>query len=87
MSLSLLNHCSTFTLAVVAVGGTVLLAVGGSALLRRRHPSPAAGEHNDMVGVTLGMFGAIYGIILAFRDRHPVDATGRHSRWRRPQPH
>ncbi|MGE7386446.1 DUF4239 domain-containing protein [Streptomyces sp. NPDC004126] len=66
MSLWLLNHFSTFTLAVVAVGGTVLLAVGGSVLLRRRHPSLAGGEHNDMVGVTLGMFGAIYGIILAF---------------------
>ncbi|WP_405982778.1 DUF4239 domain-containing protein [Streptomyces sp. NBC_00158] len=66
MSLWLLNHFSTFTLAVVSVGGTVLLAVAGSVLLRRRHPSLARGEHNDMVGVTLGMFGAIYGIILAF---------------------
>ncbi|MFB0627081.1 DUF4239 domain-containing protein [Streptomyces sp. AB3(2024)] len=66
MSLWLLNHFSTITLAIVAVGGTVLLAVAGSVLLRRRHPSLAQGEHNDMVGVTLGMFGAIYGIILAF---------------------
>ncbi|MEU7026390.1 DUF4239 domain-containing protein [Streptomyces sp. NPDC046275] len=66
MSLWLLNHFSTFTLAVVAVGGTVLLSVTGSVLLRRRYPSLAGGEHNDMVGVTLGMFGAIYGIILAF---------------------
>lgn len=66
MSLWLLNHFSTGTLAVVAVGGTVLLAVSGSVLLRRRYPSVARGEHNDMVGVTLGMFGAIYGIILAF---------------------
>ncbi|GAA5024060.1 hypothetical protein GCM10025734_82040 [Kitasatospora paranensis] len=66
LSLWLLNHFSTFTLAVVAVGGTVLLAVAGSVLLRRRYPSLARGEHNDMVGVTLGMFGAIYGIILAF---------------------
>ncbi|MGW1067999.1 bestrophin-like domain [Streptomyces aureus] len=66
VSLWLLNHFSTFTLAVVTVGGTVLLAVGGSVLLRRRYPSVARGEHNDMVGVTLGMFGAIYGIILAF---------------------
>ncbi|MFJ3812423.1 DUF4239 domain-containing protein [Streptomyces sp. NPDC090073] len=65
-SLWLLNHFSTFTLAVVAVGGTVLVAVTGSVLLRRRYPSVARGEHNDMVGVTLGMFGAIYGIILAF---------------------
>ncbi|MFF4314797.1 DUF4239 domain-containing protein [Streptomyces sp. NPDC001507] len=66
MSLWLLNHFSTFTLAVVTVGGTVALAVAGSVLLRRRYPSLAGGEHNDMVGVTLGMFGAIYGIILAF---------------------
>ncbi|MER7519939.1 DUF4239 domain-containing protein [Streptomyces sp. NPDC126499] len=66
MSLWLLNHFSTFTLAVLTVGGTVVLAVTGSVLLRRRHPSLARGEHNDMVGVTLGMFGAIYGIILAF---------------------
>ncbi|MGV9273317.1 bestrophin-like domain [Streptomyces griseosporeus] len=66
MSLWLLNHFSTFTLALVTVGGTVVLAVVGSVLLRRRYPSLAGGEHNDMVGVTLGMFGAIYGIILAF---------------------
>ncbi|MET7987737.1 MULTISPECIES: DUF4239 domain-containing protein [unclassified Streptomyces] len=66
LSLWLLNNFSTFTLAVVTVGGTVLLAVGGSVLLRRRYPSVARGEHNEMVGVTLGMFGAIYGIILAF---------------------
>ncbi|MFG3289519.1 DUF4239 domain-containing protein [Streptomyces sp. NPDC048179] len=66
MSLWLLNHFSTFTLAVLTVGGTVVLAVGGSVLMRRRYPSLARGEHNDMVGVTLGMFGAIYGIILAF---------------------
>lgn len=66
MSLWLLNHFSTLTLAVLTVGGTVGLAVAGSVLLRRRYPSLARGEHNDMVGVTLGMFGAIYGIILAF---------------------
>ncbi|MFD5328220.1 DUF4239 domain-containing protein [Streptomyces sp. NPDC127092] len=66
MSLWLLNHFSTFTLAVVTVGGTVLLAVAGSVVMRRRYPSLSGGEHNDMVGVTLGMFGAIYGIILAF---------------------
>lgn len=66
MSLWLLNHFSTFTLTVVTVGGTVALAVTGSVIARRRYPSLADGEHNDMVGVTLGMFGAIYGIILAF---------------------
>ncbi|MGW0121525.1 bestrophin-like domain [Streptomyces sp. NPDC003327] len=66
MSLWLLNHFSTFTLAVVTVGGTVALAAAGSVVARRRYPSLAEGEHNDMVGVALGMFGAIYGIILAF---------------------
>ncbi|MET9322981.1 DUF4239 domain-containing protein [Streptomyces sp. NPDC003038] len=66
MSLWLLNHFSTLTLTVVTVGGIVVLAVAGSVLARRRYPSLADGEHNDMVGVTLGMFGAIYGIILAF---------------------
>ncbi|MFE1951641.1 hypothetical protein ACFW9D_14350, partial [Streptomyces sp. NPDC059524] len=66
MSLWLLNHFSTLTIAVLAVGGTVLLAVTGSVLMRRRYPSLARGEHNDMVEATLGMFGAIYGIILAF---------------------
>ncbi|MFF5014928.1 hypothetical protein [Streptomyces sp. NPDC001165] len=52
MLLWLLNHFSTFTLAVITVGGTVVLAVAGSVLLRRRYPSLAKGEHNDMVGVT-----------------------------------
>ncbi|WP_282697155.1 DUF4239 domain-containing protein [Streptomyces sp. CC208A] len=66
MALWLLNHFSTFTLTLVVVGGTVVLAVAGSLFARRRFPSLADGEHNDMVGVTLGMFGAIYGIILAF---------------------
>ncbi|MEV7277213.1 DUF4239 domain-containing protein [Streptomyces sp. NPDC093111] len=66
MSLWLLNHFSTLTLTLVTVGGTIVLAVAGSVLARRRYPSLAEGEHNDMVGVTLGMFGAIYGIILAF---------------------
>ncbi|MCB5179695.1 bestrophin-like domain [Streptomyces antimicrobicus] len=66
MSLWLLNTFSTFALAVLLVGGLVLLAVAGSVTVRRRHPRLADGEHNEMVGVALGMFGAIYGIILAF---------------------
>ncbi|GGZ29285.1 bestrophin-like domain [Streptomyces poonensis] len=66
MSLWLLNHFSTSALAMVTVGVTALLAVAGSVLVRRRYPAVVEGEHNDMVGVTLGMFGAIYGIILAF---------------------
>ncbi|MFI5861030.1 hypothetical protein [Streptomyces sp. NPDC051546] len=66
MALWLLNHLGTFALALLMVGAIVLLAVAGSALARRRSPRLAEGEHNEMVGVVLGMFGAIYGIILAF---------------------
>ncbi|WP_327257237.1 bestrophin-like domain [Streptomyces sp. NBC_01244] len=66
MALWLLDHLSTFALALLMVGAIVLVAVAGSALARRRSPRLAEGEHNEMVGVVLGMFGAIYGIILAF---------------------
>ncbi|MET9697861.1 DUF4239 domain-containing protein [Streptomyces sp. NPDC006529] len=66
MILWLLNHLSTFLIAVLVVGGLTALAMAGSLAARRRFPHLARGEHNEMVGVALGMFGAIYGIILAF---------------------
>ncbi|AQT72945.1 DUF4239 domain-containing protein [Streptomyces sp. fd1-xmd] len=66
MILWLLNHVSTFFIAVLLVGGLTGLAAAGSLAARRRFPHLAQGEHNEMVGVALGMFGAIYGIILAF---------------------
>ncbi|MEV7418173.1 DUF4239 domain-containing protein [Streptomyces sp. NPDC089919] len=66
MSLWLLNHFGTFVLSVLMVGVIVGAAVAGSIAARRRYPHLAQGEHNEMVGVVLGMFGAIYGIILAF---------------------
>ncbi|MFE0178271.1 hypothetical protein ACFWZ2_38780 [Streptomyces sp. NPDC059002] len=66
MELWLLNNMSTTAITAVIVGGIVALALTGSVLTHRRHPELADGEHNDMVGVVLGMYGAIYGIILAF---------------------
>lgn len=66
MILWLLNHVSTLVIAVLLVGGLTGLAAAGSLAARRRFPHLAKGEHNEMVGVALGMFGAIYGIILAF---------------------
>ncbi|GLV90127.1 hypothetical protein Slala04_15810 [Streptomyces lavendulae subsp. lavendulae] len=66
MILWLLNNLSTFVIAVLLVGGLTGLAVAGSVAARRRFPYLAQGEHNEMVGIALGMFGAIYGIILAF---------------------
>ncbi|EFL15811.1 hypothetical protein [Streptomyces sp. C] len=66
MKLWLLNHLPTTWLALLVVGGVIVLALVGSVLATRFFPVLAAGENNDMVGVVLGMFGAIYGIILAF---------------------
>ncbi|MFE4356539.1 DUF4239 domain-containing protein [Kitasatospora sp. NPDC056800] len=66
MELWLLNHFSTTELTFLVVGGFVVLAVACSLLTTRRFPALTGGENNDMVGVVLGMFGAIYGIILAF---------------------
>ncbi|MEV7026503.1 DUF4239 domain-containing protein [Kitasatospora sp. NPDC093558] len=66
MELWLLNTFSTVTLTVLVVGGSVLLAVAASTLATRRFPTLVKGENNDMVGVVLSLFGAIYGIILAF---------------------
>ncbi|GLX21157.1 DUF4239 domain-containing protein [Streptomyces lavendulae] len=66
MKLWLLNHLPTTWLALLVVGGVIVLALLGSVLATRFFPVLAAGENNDMVGVVLGMFGAIYGIILAF---------------------
>lgn len=66
MILWLLNNLSTLVIAVLLVGGITGLAVIGSIAARRRFPHLAGGDHNEMVGVALGMFGAIYGIILAF---------------------
>ncbi|MEV0443726.1 hypothetical protein AB0I84_26235 [Streptomyces spectabilis] len=66
MEIWLLNHLPTPALALIMVGGIVFLALAGSLLTYRWHPGLAEGEHNDMVGAGLGMFAAIYGIILAF---------------------
>src|SRR5689334_6326468 len=66
MELWLLNHLSTLALALIMVGTVVVLALAGSVLTYRWHPALAEGEHNDMIGAGLGMFAAIYGIILAF---------------------
>ncbi|MFI1105733.1 hypothetical protein [Streptomyces melanogenes] len=66
MELWLLNHLSTLTLTLIMVGTVVVLALAGSVLTYRWHPALAEGEHNDMIGAGLGMFAAIYGIILAF---------------------
>lgn len=62
----LLNHFSVWSLTVGTVGGFAVLAVLGCLAVRRRFPGVAEGEHNELVGVLLGVFAAIYGVLLAF---------------------
>ncbi|BAJ26115.1 MULTISPECIES: DUF4239 domain-containing protein [Kitasatospora] len=66
MILWLLNNFDTLTLTIVIVGGIMIVAVAGAMLVRRKFPQISEGGHNEMIGNVLGMFGAIYGIILAF---------------------
>ncbi|MER5301142.1 DUF4239 domain-containing protein [Streptomyces lasiicapitis] len=66
MGIWLLNNFTTLTLAMLLGGGAVLVAVTGTLLLRRRLARLSHGAHNDMLGVVLSMYAAIYGIILAF---------------------
>lgn len=62
----LLNHFSVWSLTLGMVGGIAILSVLGCLAVRRRYPGVAEGEHNELVGVTLGVFAAIYGVLLAF---------------------
>lgn len=66
MELWLLNTFNTPALATLFIGGIVLFSIAGSLFIRRRFPHTIGGRHNDPIGVTLGIYGAIYGIILAF---------------------
>ncbi|WP_406191384.1 MULTISPECIES: hypothetical protein [unclassified Streptomyces] len=66
MEVWLLDHLSTAVLAVLVVGGIVVLSLLGDKLCRRWFPSTSGGAHNEMVALLLSVFGAIYGVILAF---------------------
>jgi len=48
------------------VGGTVLLTVGGLALVRRLIPHHRLKLHNDVAGPIFGTLGVIYAVLLAF---------------------
>ncbi len=66
MSSWLVNHLSLWSLVALFVGGLMAAAMAGCLVIRRLFPSLADGDHNDVAGVVLGIFGAIYGIVLAF---------------------
>ncbi|MEV5505561.1 DUF4239 domain-containing protein [Streptomyces orinoci] len=62
----LINSLGTVVLAFLFVGGAVCLAAAGSLLVRWRFPDTIQGQHNKTIGDVLGVYAAIYGIILAF---------------------
>lgn len=62
----LLNTFPTWQLALLIVGGIVVLAVAGLAVVRQSLPHLASGEANDVVAIAVGLLAAVYGIVLAF---------------------
>jgi hypothetical protein len=66
VTLWLITHIPTWGLALGMIGGITALAVLGDLIVRRRVPALAEGDNNEVAGVVLGIFGAIYGIVLAF---------------------
>jgi len=62
----LLNTFPTWVLALVLIGGFVVVALAGLALVRRRLPSVIAGDHNEFTGMMSGIVAAVYGVFLAF---------------------
>jgi hypothetical protein len=63
---TLLNSLPTWLLAVVVVGGAVVLSVAGLVLVRRRFPDLDRHGINDVTGVVIGVLAAVFGIILGF---------------------
>jgi hypothetical protein len=53
-------------LAPLLVVAVPLLAVGVQAVLRRRWPVIAAGDHNEVAGFLIAVVGVMYAVILAF---------------------
>ncbi len=66
MSSWLVGHLSIWLLILGFVGGTSGLAIAGCIAVRRRYPALADGDHREVAGVVIGIFGGIYGIVLAF---------------------
>ncbi|WP_145886539.1 DUF4239 domain-containing protein [Streptomyces sp. BK340] len=66
MGLWLLNHLNTASLAILIVGGVVVLSLVACLVTRRIFPALINGVTNDVSRTVLELFGAIYGIVLAF---------------------
>lgn len=66
MGLWLLNNLNTVSLALLIVGGVVVLSLAACLVTRRIFPALINGVTNDVSRTVLELFGAIYGIVLAF---------------------
>lgn len=66
VGLWLLNNLNTAGLALVMVGGAVVLSLAACLVARRIFPQLTHGVTNDVSRTVLELFGAIYGIVLAF---------------------
>ncbi|MET8636077.1 bestrophin-like domain [Streptomyces sp. NPDC004096] len=66
MGLWLLNNLNTACLALLIVGGVVVLSLAACLVTRRVFPELINGVTNDVSRTVLELFGAIYGIVLAF---------------------
>jgi len=62
----LLNNFTTWELALIIIGGIILIALLGLWAIRRWLPGLRDREHNDITGVILGVLAVVYGIVLAF---------------------
>ncbi|HSV66024.1 MAG TPA: DUF4239 domain-containing protein [Mycobacteriales bacterium] len=62
----LTSHLPTWALALFIIGGLTLISVLGCLVARRRFPALTEGIYNDLSGILVGVFAAIYGVLLAF---------------------
>ena len=63
---ALLNSMPTWALAILVVGGSVVIAAAGLVFVRRRFPELHRHGINDVAGVVIGVLAAVFGIILGF---------------------
>src|SRR5262249_20352389 len=66
MTTWLLTHVSAWVLVAVIVGGMICVAVLGCFLVRRLFPALTEGVYSDVSSLLIGIFAAIYGVLLAF---------------------
>jgi heme/copper-type cytochrome/quinol oxidase subunit 1 len=66
MTRTLLETFPIWLLAILVIGGTVALAVGGLLLVRRRLPELQENAVNEIAGIVIGVLAAVFGIILGF---------------------